>query len=149
MNILRSIALGLLVCSAFQLKAEEVTVNAEITINIENDDFSNWNTRALITERKKIEWDIILETIGQVPCVLLSGLFGAATLAICVEVARKDIPKEWLFAALPCATFCPAFAAWYLKLENKKIFNRYLIEEINDQLLILETDKALQCAEAA
>lgn len=142
------LVLGMLLCNTLWVFAEQVTVNAEITINIENDDFSQWNTRALITERKKLEWDIILETVGQVPCALLSALCGAGAIGICVEVARKEFPKEALIAILPCAAACPAFAAWYLDLANKKLFNRYLIEEINDQLALLANDKTMNCVEA-
>lgn len=136
------------ICTASFACAEQVSVNAELTINIENDDFSQFNKRALITERKKIEWDILLEKIGQVPCALLSALSGAGVVAICIKVARKEWPKEALFALFPCGAGCPAFAAWYLDLENKKIFNQYLLEEINDQLALRESDK-ITCQEAA
>lgn len=139
MKYTKFMLLGLLACNGLAC-GEEVSVNAEITITIENDDFSQFNTRALITERKKVEWDILLETIGQVPCAMLSALFGVGTAGICVQVARQEWPKEVLILALPCAAACPAFAAWYLNLENKKIFNRYLIEQINDQLALQEND---------
>lgn len=148
MKHLKWLMLGLLVCTGAQSVAEQISINAEITINIENDDFSQFNKRALITERKKLEWDIILETIGQVPCALLSVASGVAIVGICVEVAREEFPKVALIGALPCAAACPGFAAWYLSLENKKIFNRYLIEEINDQLELQENDKTINSVEA-
>lgn len=140
MKYFKSTLLVLFMCVSIPVCAEQVTVSAEITLTIENDDFSQYNKRALITERKKIEWDIFLETLGQIPCALLSVASGAGIIALCALVVQKELPKEALVGVLPCGIACPAFAACYLELANKKLFNKYLIEEINDQLALREND---------
>ncbi len=141
MHYLKSLLFVLATCAITRAYAEQVTINADITLTNENDDFSNYNKRALITERKKIEWDIFLETLGQVPCVLLSTASAAGVVAICLNVAQKEWPKEALIGVFPCAVACPAFAAYYLELANKKLFNAYLIQEIDDQIALRENDK--------
>ncbi len=119
--------------------ADQVTIQADITILDECPDYSQWDTRALITELKKLKTDIWLYYAGQIPSVLMS----AISLGGSGFIASKVIKKEWhpsaLIGSLGCLSASPAFVALSLILENKKTLARYNINEINEQLA-LRTD---------
>lgn len=116
--------------------ADQVTIQADIVIQDECPDYNVWDSRALITESKKLHNDIFLYYVGQVPCALVSALSAAGAITI----VTKTITGEWHplcnLGAIGLAGACPAFAAWFIDLENKKILARYNIEEINDQLAL-------------
>ena len=121
------------------MRADQVTIQADIIITDDCPDYSNWNTRALITELKKFKSDILLYYAGQIPCALLTILAASGA----VLFTAKAVTKEWspiaYLGTLACASISPAFAALYLTLENKKILARYNSDEINEQLA-LHTD---------
>ncbi len=127
----------IIVASFFSLaSADQVTIQADIVIQDECPDYNLWDSRALITESKKLHNDIFLYYAGQIPCALVSALSAAGAITIVTKTARGEWHPLCNIGALGLASVCPAFAAWFIDLENKKILARYNIEEINDQLML-------------
>ena len=113
--------------------ADQVAIQADIIITDDCPDYTTWNSRALITEHKKLNSDIFLYYLGQAPSALLACLCGAGAIGFTYKAATDWGPFA-LLGTVACAGFSPAFVALYLSLENKKILAHYNIEEIDEQL---------------
>lgn len=134
--MIRKIFLLILLAASFKntLHADQIAIQADIVISDDCPDYTTWNTRALITELKKLKSDIFLYYAGQLPCTLLT-ILAASGAVLCTA---KAVTHEWspfaYLGTLACTSASPAFAALYLILENKKILARYNCDEINEQL---------------
>ncbi len=127
-------SLFLMVALTNTLQADQVTIQADLSVIDECPDYSTWNMRTLITELKKLKNDVFLYCAGQVPCALLTLLSAAGVLLCTTNVLNKKWHPSASLGILACAAATPTFAALYLCLENKKILARYNIDEINEHL---------------